>query len=543
MKKQTIRSFGKFITVVQLVFFLTNCGAEFDGLASSQNSDSDSPSSQTIMSPVVGGQISQLTLTGSTPVTIPTNDQDGAVLMVVSQSSNQEFHDIEIQSAAANPETATSTVNAGFLTQATTDSDHDATTEFHLALRDAETELDANDAPPAPGRYATKALTTGETRTFKVIHDFSNTSDYGTVEAKLIHESELFDVYIDERDESKINGDDLKNAIAEFERVLPVELSTFGHPSDINQDGKFAVLFTQEINAMAIRYGGLVTGFFYAIDLMDDKKYPSSNEMEVFYVMVPDPEAKFSPTVPVELAWDIISGVLVHELQHMINFNMRFFERGLPPEEGWLNEGLSHLIEDIYSMDANGYFGATGAENPSRVARYLDNIANICITCGTTLEERGGTYLFLRYLYEQAEQGALYNVENGMDLLNRFLDSNERGIKNLKASAFGSVDSDEDLAEFLAQFGLAAYFAGSNIQQDPRLEVLGMDLRGLQSDSRGTYLSGPSVIAPTTLPLHHVVSGHSVSYIQISPQLLYETQGSFKINMANPEDFQIFVIK
>lgn len=541
MKKQTIRHVGKFITVVQLVFFLTNCGAEFDGLASSQNSDSDSPSAQTITSPVVGGQISQLTLTDSTPVTIPTSDQNGAVLMVVSQSSSQEFRDLEIQ--AATPGAANSNINAEFLTQDDTGTDHDATTELHLSLREAESELDVNDVPPPAIRYSSKALTTGENRTFKVIRDFSNTSDYGTVTAKLIHESEFFDVYIDERDESKISGDDLKNAIVEFERVLPVELSTFGHPSDINQDGKFAVLFTQEINAMAIRYGGLVTGFFYAIDLMDDKKYPSSNEMEVFYVMVPDPEAKFSPTVPVELAWDIISGVLVHELQHMINFNVRFFERGLPPEESWLNEGLSHLIEDIYSMDIHGYFETAGAENPSRVARYLDNIANICITCGTTLEERGGTYLFLRYLYEQAEQGALYNVDNGLDLLNRFLDSEERGIKNLKASAFGNADSDEDLAEFLAQFGLATYFAGSDSQQDPRLEVLGLDLRGLQSDSRGTYLSGPSVIAPTTLPLHHVVSGHSISYIQLSPQLLSETQGSFKINIANPEDFQVFVIK
>lgn len=535
MKTRTIRRIGKFFLAWQLAFSLTNCGTEFDGLMSSESSGAGSPNAETIQSPVIGEEISQLALSTNTPVTIPTSDQDGAVLMVVSQASDGGFHGFEIRPQAPDQSPPAIVLNTSRLSLDAND-ESEATAFLHQELRRAERDFTIEDtAKPVP--HDLKWLSTENKRDFKVIRDFTNTSDYSIVTAQMIHSGEHFDLYADERDLAKLDPDNLNHLIANYETVLPLELGLLGQASDIDGTGKFTILFTREINAMAIRYGGLVTGFFYAIDLMDDKKYPASNEMEIFYVMVPDPEAEFTPAVPESLAWDIIAGVFVHELQHMINFNERFFVRGLPPEEGWLNEALSHFMEDIYD------FSEAGPENPSRVGRYLDNPANICIVCGTTLEERGGSYLLLRYLYEQAEQGELYAVENGQDLIRRFLDSNERGIKNLKESAFGHPDADLDWREFLAQFGLATYFAGSDLMEDLQLDFLGLDLRGLQNDGRGTYLSGPALISPATLPFSHVMQGNSIAYFYLPLELLERHDGQFQIILNAPEDFQVFVIK
>lgn len=540
MTTGAIRRIGEFILVWQLAFFLTNCSADFGELTSSESSDANESGAATITSPVVGGHISQLELDVTTPLSFDENDQGDAVLMVVSLSSNGEFQEFEIKASSSVATGPASNLRASFLANA---EDADMTAALHLELLDAEMDLSANDVPPPRPLLAVKNTEQGSQRDFKVIKDFSNTDDYNTVSAKLVYESELFQIYIDERDQDKFTKADFDSLIANYENVLPLELDTFGAPSDIDDNGKFAILFTQEINAMAIHYGGLVTGFFYAIDLMDNKKYPASNEMEVFYVMVPDPKGQFTPAVPTSLAQDIIGGVMVHELQHMISFNERFFVRGLPPEEAWLNEAISHLIEDIYSANPDGYMETSGPENPSRVARYLESMVNICFVCGTTLEERGGSYLFLRYLYEQAEHGQLYKVTNGIDLLSRFLNSSERGLKNLKETAFGAPENDEDFAEFFSQFGLAVYFAGSEIRADPQLGFDGLDLRGIQDDSRGTYLNGPSLIAPTEFPFTHVMEGYSIAYIQLSPELLSQGSGHFNLIMSQPEQFQAFVIK
>ena len=540
LKTGSMRKVWELIFVWQLVFSLTNCGSEFGELLSSENSDANGFTSQTITSSVVGGHVSRLEIDASaTPLTLSGSDND-TVLMVVSQIPDGEFQGFEIRSTSSVPQAPASNIRAGFL-QDDVSSVMD-TESLHLLLRDNETTFDPADVPETP-RYAVKNLNTGGKRTFKVIHDFSNTDDYSTVTAVKVHDHPDFEIYMDERDLGKFNKTDFDRLIQKYESVLPVELDWLGHPSDIDHNGKFAILFTQEINAMTMRFGGLVTGFFYAIDLMDDTKYPASNEMEVFYSMVPDPSDEFQPSVPTALAYDIISGVLVHELQHMINFNKRFFERGLPPEEGWLNEGLSHLIEDIYSLDDNGYMTSSGAENPSRVGRYLSDITNICFVCGSSLEERGGSYLFLRYLYELAESGYLNNTPSGADLIRNFILSNQRGLKNLNDSAFGYPEAFTDFTEVLAQFGLGTYFSGSNEENPIMMEFSGIDLRGLQNDSRGTYLNGPSLLVPKFFPFSQVMEGYSVSFVQIPSDLLLQSGGKFEFIVNDPKNFQAYIIK
>ena len=71
------------------------------------------------------------------------------------------------------------------------------------------------------------------------------------------------------------------------------------------------------------------------------------------------------------------------------------------PEENWLNEGMSHFMED---------WAGYGVENPSRYAMYLASPSTYGVVTQSSpnLMERGASYLFLRFLYEQASDGTAF---------------------------------------------------------------------------------------------------------------------------------------
>ncbi|MBF0106732.1 MAG: hypothetical protein HQM16_15575 [Deltaproteobacteria bacterium] len=73
---------------------------------------------------------------------------------------------------------------------------------------------------------------------------------------------------------------------------------------------------------------------------------------------------------------------------------------------------------------------SSGLENPARVSSYLSEVSDVCFTCGTSLRERGGSYLF-RYLYEQAELGNLPAVDSGNELLSALVDTDLRDVENV----------------------------------------------------------------------------------------------------------------
>jgi hypothetical protein len=298
------------------------------------------------------------------------------------------------------------------------------------------------------------------------------------------------------------------------------------------------------VNKLGGSSGGIVTGFFYAIDLFDTSQYSNSNEMEVFYTFVPDPSGEYGSTVSKDFALtNILPGVLPHEFQHMINFNQHYFVNAGSSESGWLNEGLSHLAEDLYSLDGNDYMTASGLENPARVGSYLSSISNICFTCGTSLSQRGGSYLYLRYLYEQAENGEIPGALSGSELIGNLLNTNRRGIDNVIYAAFGSSGTDEDFKATLGLFSLAIYLSNSGLSDDERLNFGGINLRGLQDDNRGTVLTGPQVQNVSTLPFTDTLTGTAVTYMKISGASLTESGGVLDLGFVDSADFSGFAIR
>lgn len=503
---------------------------------------------------MVGGTVSELSVSdGSATLTFDDlGDEENILLLLYSYSESSSSIAFEVGSSVnaalmADDPMYLALNDAEEVAEEET-SDPDAITEaFHWQLRDWEESLDPEAALASEGgavRYSVLYATTGSSRTFKVLNSFSDSSSYATVTATLRYQTDDFMFYVDDRDATALDDADLDSLADSFSDVLPIENAFFGTTTDINGDDKFAVLFTHEVNSLGASSGGMVTGFFYAIDLFDADVYAVSNEMEVFYTFIPDPDADYGSAVSKSFALtNIYPGVLPHEYQHMINFNQHYFINNGAAEAGWLNEGLSHLAEDIHSTNGEGYMAETGLENPARVSSFLSDVNNVCVTCGTTLKQRGGSYLFMRYLYEQAELGNLTAVDSGAELLANLLDTNLRGTDNITSAVFGSLGTSGDFKEIYGQCALATYLSNTGYSTNEQLGFTGLNLRAEQDDNRGTVLNGPAILELSSLPLTDTLSGVSAAYIEISGSTINDNGGVLNLSFGTSADFGGYVVR
>src|SRR5262249_62155774 len=104
-------------------------------------------------------------------------------------------------------------------------------------------------------------------------------------------------------------------------------------------------------------------GFFWGGDLFKRNEYPASdpcpqsNEQEMFYLLVPDPQGTINgnqrTTVTVRQG---TRGVIAHEFQHMINQGVRMFNPAVKNlETPWLNEAMSHFAEEAVGRAERGF--------------------------------------------------------------------------------------------------------------------------------------------------------------------------------------------
>ncbi len=433
---------------------------------------------------------------------------------------------------------------AALTTQALiSDRAEDQTEDFHDLLRGFEGDLEGEE-PVNSGnvRALVSALSVGDTRTFKVLNSFSGSSSYDTVTAELRYISSDFYVYVDIRNEEDLTDNDLAELLEPFQNVIDDERDLFGIESDVNGDDHFTILFTQAVNELGGMSGGIVSGFFYAADLYSSSSYPVSNEMEIIYSMVPDPTGEYGATVSHSFAMsNILPSVLPHEFQHMINYNQHVFQNGGTSESSFLNEGLSHLAEDIYSL-VDGYMAETGIENPSRVSLYLDSQDSVCFTCGSSISQRGGSYLFVRYLYEQAEKGNLSGAENGADLIDRLLDNSSTGVQNLVEAALGS-SSTNSFANLMAYFSAALYLSDTGLSGDNHYNFDGINLQDDQNDNRGTVLEGPTATSVSDFPLTNTLTTSGAAYLTLSGEDIQNAGSVLSITLPSTMQGGGFILK
>lgn len=138
----------------------------------------------------------------------------------------------------------------------------------------------------------------------------------------------------------------------------------FGAPTDVDANGRVAIFFTPGVNQQAQPAGGVTLGYFTARDLFPATASGciASNEGEMFYIAVPDPNSSIngSYTSKSGLA-NTVLGTLVHEFQHLINAGRRIYVNNATvfSEEVWLNEGLSHIAEELLYYRVSGNSAGT----------------------------------------------------------------------------------------------------------------------------------------------------------------------------------------
>ena len=126
--------------------------------------------------------------------------------------------------------------------------------------------------------------------------------------------------------------------------AYPMDVANFGAPSDIdNNAGRVVLFFTHGVNEAGLG----VLGFFYGRDLLPKVgplgSCPGSNVGEIINLLVPDAVTSKSTAAANTV------GTAAHEFQHLINASRRLYinTSAAPTEERWLNEGLSHIAEEL----------------------------------------------------------------------------------------------------------------------------------------------------------------------------------------------------
>lgn len=381
------------------------------------------------------------------------------------------------------------------------ESDEDATSQLHQSLRDAETSYIGQEPfDPESDHDASKSLANSGCANgglyFKVLTSLSNTSLFTQVCGVPVRTTANAIYYVDTAVFADLPNAALTPVIDAFEAKIPYERALFGSESDVDKNGKITVLFSPAVNRLGAESGGFVTGFFFGGDLFPGQGNAGSNQGEVLFSCVPDPEGRYGVSLPIEF-WvsNIARAVLPHEFQHMISFNQKVLLQNIAPELPWLNEAISHFVEDLEPSaggDPNHFsasqwmevFAKPGPENPSRVQLYLGAPEANPFTAGISLSQRGGSYLAIKYLFEQANLGRYPGTADGRDLMNRLLSSPEQGIESVEAST-GWLFKD-----LLLDFFATLQLSGTGANGDARYNFHGICLTCEQDDGRGTILTG-----------------------------------------------------
>lgn len=361
-------------------------------------------------------------------------------------------------------------------------------------LRESEREIALTE--PAPDPYqskavsAAKSLGVGSVRTFKVLKSVQGGNSYVFVNATAKCVGGNIAIFVDTRvGEGTLSYAEVDDVCDELDDIADEVQDLVGDASDVNDDGLVSVLITPQVNLIGGSMGGIIVGYFYGADL-----YPSSgsntvsNHQEIVYLIAPDPGGKYGTPISKQYFMEgLLPGVFAHELQHAVSYNQHVFVNDSTAEEIWLNEGMSHLIEGIV-----GY----GNENPARYARFLANpaLTSLVKSSSLSLRERGASYLFLRYLYEQAEDGDAF--------IRSLVSTGNVGVNNVIAAFNGSDPDFNDFAELFAHWSLALAVSGSGLSNDRKFNYedrvvhglsnnwTGVILNGAAENGRGTMLSG-----------------------------------------------------
>ena len=326
---------------------------------------------------------------------------------------------------------------------------------------------------------------------------------------------------------------DYQKFAARFDTLIyPLDVGAFGTPTDIDSNGKIGILFTRAVNELTAQSSSsFVGGFFFSRDLFPKATTTQfgagctgSNEGEMFYMLAPDSLGvayKGSTGTPSAsnvrrkgFVDSLTTGTIAHEFQHLINASRRIYVNTTASdyEIVWLNEGLSHIAEELLYYRETGksprsnltdadirlassanyaIWKQDAAQNFQRFSSYLSNpTATSPDVENDILATRGATWSFLRYAADRtaSTDGTIWS---------QLVNSTTQGFGTLRL-AFGS-----DIVGLLRDYTLANYLDDSGFSTDPHYQHLSWNFRDIYTK---TFIAGVYPLQVTGL-----ASGASVS--------------------------------
>lgn len=323
----------------------------------------------------------------------------------------------------------------------------------------------AGPQPLAPGDAPSLQAVAPEQRQFHILETLDEPATFAQITARLRYGGDRVLVY---QDLAAPSGGFTDTDFQQLGRLFDSDLYTlavhsFGAPSDVDNDGRIIVLLSPKVNGLSpypdCQVSGVVNGYFWGRDLILPA-LPNSNAGEIFYASVPDPQGSAGgcPQSAASVRQSV-PATFIHELQHMISFNQHVMARGGRQEANWLNEGLSHIAEElaslVYELDpgqprqspsqlfpdsSQGFI----VPNMLNAMDYLQSPTVSSITMFQqlgTLPERGAAWLFLRWLGDQ----------KGPDIYRRLVETRYTGAENVERQA------GESFQRLFGDFTLALY--------------------------------------------------------------------------------------
>jgi hypothetical protein len=344
---------------------------------------------------------------------------------------------------------------------------------FDLTLREREARLvdearASGSLRAEPNVVARQALVAppalGSQRSFQVLSKFDG-SAFKRITARVRYVGDHIVLYVDvDQPPGAFTDAELRTFGDLFDRTLyDLDVRAFGSESDIDANGRVIFLFTPVVNALTpsseCSTQGFITGFQYGLDVLPTQ--PNSNRGEIFYALVPDVGGTRSCEHTKADVERLVPATFVHEFQHMISFGQHVLARGGAGEVLWLNEGLSHMAEELAGKTYEARFPPpSGRTDPNQLfpdsaqGFLTPNMRNaqsflktpgltsvIALTGGGTLAERGAAWLFLRWLGDQ----------KGESIYGRLVQTGRTGVANVEDKA------NETFASLFGDFATAVY--------------------------------------------------------------------------------------
>jgi hypothetical protein len=362
-------------------------------------------------------------------------------------------------------------------------------------------------------------------RSFRVLATADSTQNtYKTVAARLVYVGQNLLLYEDTLTTPALTSDVVQGIGGLFDQTLyPIDLANFGEPTDIDNNGAVVMLMSPVVNALTLASQcasqGYIIGFFNGLDLGAPSD-ANSNAGEVIYTIVPDAAGKFSCAHDLSEFLFAVPPTFLHEVQHLISFSQHVLVHGGYPEEGWLDEGMSLVAQELGSLYYEQKFPPpSGRTNPGQLFPdssqgfiddllldsygYLLDPSSQSITLHSDADNglawRGGDWLLLRWLGDQFGSAVYSRLEHGLFT----------GTANIESA------TNVPFFSLFGDFGLALYadsIPGYPHDAAPlRDRFTSRNLRQLYQDVYNVLAPDPSVPQPFPITVTRLSSGGTAS--------------------------------